>query len=315
LANPEVKLGVVLPSREMVMAGTNDAGLLLRVAEAAEESGFDSVWIGDSLFHRPRFDPLTMLGAVAARTTRVGVGTAVLLPALRHPLLLAHSLATLDRISNGRLVAGLGAGWVAQEFEAVGIPYRERLGRTLQTIKICREAWSGGDISKHGKKYWSLPNVEVSPKPPRPKGPPIWIGGSGPSALRAAGTVADGWMPTSPNPETFELGWATVQAAAVAVDRDPSEVVPAVYLTLNIQDDVEKAREETAAYAEGYYGIGIGVMSSVQGYFWGPADQAVEWLNGFVDAGARHLLLRFATLDPLTHLERAADKMLPALKA
>lgn len=309
-----MKVGVVLPSREAVMAGTHDAGLLLKVAEVAEESGFDSVWVGDSLFHRPRFDPLTMLGAVAARTSRVAIGTAVLLPALRHPLLLAHSLATVDRVSNGRLIAGFGAGWVAQEFEAVGVPYRERLGRTLQTIKICREAWSGGDISKHGRKYWSLPSVDVSPKPVRPEGPPIWMGGSGPSVLHAAGTVANGWMPTSPNPETFELGWVTVQAAAAAAGRDPTEIVPAVYLTLNIQDDVEKARDETADYAQGYYGIGIDVMSSLQGYFWGPAEPAIDWLMRFIDAGATHLLMRFATLDTMTHLERTADKVLPALK-
>src|SRR2546426_8960126 len=97
-----VAVGLVLPTREAVMSGNCDPGVLIRAAKVAEEAGFDSVWIGDSLFHRPRFEPLTMLGAVATVTSRVTLGTAVLLPALRHPLLLAHQLATLDRIAGDR---------------------------------------------------------------------------------------------------------------------------------------------------------------------------------------------------------------------
>jgi probable F420-dependent oxidoreductase len=315
LADSDLKFGVVLPSREALMGGDADPELLLDVAKAAERAGFDSVWIGDSMFHRPRFDPLTMLAAVAARTERVSVGTAVLLPALRHPLLLAHSLATVDRISKGRLIAGVGAGWIQEEFDAVGVPFDQRVGRSWETMKICRGAWAAdGDLSKLGNRYWSLPPVEILPKPYQLGGPPIWVGGSGPAALRAAGTMFDGWVPTSPDAEAFRMGWEVVVRHAQDAGRDSSSITPAVYLTLNLSDDVEKAEAETAEYAEDYYGLPFMVMQAVQGYQPGPAEQAVEWIQGFIAAGARHFLLRFASLDPMTHLERAAESVLPALR-
>src|SRR5512134_1878754 len=103
-----VKVGVLLPTREAVMSGRFETAPLLDMAERVEAMGYDSVWVGDSLLARPRFEPLTLLAAVAARTRRVGLGTAVLLPALRHPLLLAHAAATVDRLAEGRLVLGVG---------------------------------------------------------------------------------------------------------------------------------------------------------------------------------------------------------------
>ena len=104
----KVEIGVLLPTREAVMSGRFETAPLLRMAEQIEALGYDSVWVGDSLLARPRFEPLTLLAAVAARTTRVAVGTAVLLPALRHPLILAQVVATVDRIAEGRLRLGVG---------------------------------------------------------------------------------------------------------------------------------------------------------------------------------------------------------------
>src|SRR5438045_8967569 len=112
MTNPsidEAKVGVLLPTREAAMAGRPDIGPLLEFAERAEEAGFSSLWAGDAPFARPRFEPLSLLAAVADRTRRVTVGTAILLPVLRHPLLLAHAAATVDRIAAGRLVLGVGA--------------------------------------------------------------------------------------------------------------------------------------------------------------------------------------------------------------
>ena len=103
-----VEFGVVLPTRELVMSGRPDTASMLTIAERAEAAGLDSVWVGDSLTARPRHEPLTLLAAVAARTRRVRLGPAVLLPALRNPIVLAHGLATLDRIAEGRLILGLG---------------------------------------------------------------------------------------------------------------------------------------------------------------------------------------------------------------
>lgn len=194
----DVRIGLVLPTREAAMAGRPEVEPLLRFAEAAETAGFHSLWAGDAPFARPRFEPLTLLSAVAARTRRATIGTAILLPALRHPLLLAHAAATLDRVAGGRLVLGVGAGWVQHEFEALGVPFEQRVGRMLETIEICRRVWRAAseqgadppDAPGHGEaaavpgvdfdgRYWQFRGVKLFPPPVDPEGPAIWLGGGG----------------------------------------------------------------------------------------------------------------------------------------
>src|SRR6202795_5335396 len=141
-----VEFGVLLPTREAIMSGRPETGPLLTMAERAEAAGFDSVWIGDSITARPRHEPLTLLAHVAARTRRVRLGTGVLLPALRSPVVLAHVVGTLDRVAEGRVILGVGiaadAPAIRKEFAAVGVPFERRVGRFLETIEICRALWS-----------------------------------------------------------------------------------------------------------------------------------------------------------------------------
>ena len=118
------------------MEDRQETAPLLALAERAERLGFDSIWVGDSVLARPRHDAITLLGAVAGRTRRVALGTAVLLPALRNPVLLAHQVATLDQVSDGRVILGIAAGWLDAEFDAVGVPYAERGARTDEAIEI-----------------------------------------------------------------------------------------------------------------------------------------------------------------------------------
>ncbi|MEA2447961.1 MAG: hypothetical protein QOK47_1598, partial [Actinomycetota bacterium] len=142
--------------------------------------------------------------------------------------------------------------------------------------------------------------------------PPIWLGGFGPMALRVAGRLGTGWFPTSPTPDAFAKGWDAVIARAKKEGRDPSDLTPAAYLNVNLDPDA--GPEEMSRYALSYYGLPFEVMSQVQGYFSGEPEACVEWLSGFVDAGVRYVVLRFATMDPRPHLERAATEVLPALK-
>src|SRR5271163_3140181 len=124
------RIGYLLPTREQVMQGKPEAAPLLALAEKAEGLGFDSIWVGDSLLARPRHDPLTLLAAVAARTKRVALGTAVLLPALRNPVVLAQQVATLDQIAEGRIILGIGIATdlpnIRAEFTAAGVPFEKR---------------------------------------------------------------------------------------------------------------------------------------------------------------------------------------------
>src|SRR6266849_2300826 len=146
-----VEFGVLLPTREAVMSGRPETAPLLAMAERAEAAGFDAVWIGDSVTARPRHEPMTLLAAVAARTRRVRLGTAVLLPALRNPVVLAQIVATLDRIAEGRVILGVGiagdAPAIRKEFEAVGVPFERRVGRFLELLEICQALWRRDNVS------------------------------------------------------------------------------------------------------------------------------------------------------------------------
>src|SRR2546422_1253805 len=178
------EFGVLLPTREAVVSGRPETAPMLAMAERAEATGFDSVWIGDSVTARPRHEPLTLLAAVAARTKRVRLGTAVLLPALRNPVVLAHIVATLDRVAEGRVILGVGiaadAPAIRKEFASAGVPWDRRVARYLETLEICRALWRQDGVGFSGK-HFTLENVTVEPKPHRPGGPPIWIGGRGPT--------------------------------------------------------------------------------------------------------------------------------------
>src|SRR6266496_887766 len=141
------RIGLLLPSRETVLWLDGDLTFLIGAARLAEQAGYDSLWVGDSLLARPRGEPLALLAAIAAVTTRVRLGTAVLLPLLRHPLNLAHTLASLDRIAGGRLVLGVGPGadipGTHAELAALGVASKRRVDAVLQTVERCQRLWRG----------------------------------------------------------------------------------------------------------------------------------------------------------------------------
>lgn len=311
-----VKFGVLLPTREAVMSGRMETAPLLAMAERAEAVGLDSVWIGDSVTARPRHEPLTLLAAVAARTRRVLLGTGVLLPALRNPVVLAHVVGTLDRVAEGRVILGVGiaadAPAIRREFAAVGVPFERRVGRFLETLEICRALWRRDSISFSGM-HFTLENVTVEPKPHRRGGPPIWIGGSGPTALREAARF-DAWFPTGPSVDFFAEHFPRVQAAATAAGRAPDAVTGAAYVTLALDPKPTIAEERLQGFIETYYGAPARVIMARQATYAGPIEGCVEWLQGWIDAGARHICLRFAGGDQLAQVDEAASHLLPRLK-
>src|SRR3989441_8131687 len=313
---PPVELGVLLPTREAVMSGRPETWSMLAMAERAEATGFDSVWIGDSITARPRHEPLTLLAAVAARTRRVRLGTAVLLPALRNPVVLAHVIGTLDRVAEGRVILGVGIAAdtpaIRKEFEAVGVPFERRVGRFLEILEICRALWTGDHVSFSGK-HFTLHDVTMEPKPHRPGGPPIWIGGSGPTALREAARF-DAWFPTGPSVEFFAEHFPRIRAAAAAAGRKPDDVTRAAYVTLALVANPLAAEPRLDRFLETYYAQPARAVLVRPACAAGPIDGCVEWLQRWVDAGARHINLRFAGGDQLAQGDDAASRLLPRLK-
>ncbi|SJZ51296.1 probable F420-dependent oxidoreductase, Rv2161c family [Enhydrobacter aerosaccus] len=302
-----LRLGYLLPTRERIMSGQHETGSLLALAERAEALGFDSVWVGDSLLARPRHDPLTLLAAVAARTRHIEMGTAVLLPALRNPVVLAQQVATLDRIAEGRLILGVGIGTdvpnIRSEFEAAGVPFEKRVGRLTEGMALCRALWQGKPVDWQGR--WHMAQATLAPTPHRPGGPPIWVGGSVAPARERAGRLFDGWFPNAPTAAEYREQWADVTAAATKAGRDPANLAAAMYLTLAIDDDASRAEERIDRYLQGYYGVRSDVTRKRQRCFAGPVDGAVAWIKEYVAAGATHLVLRFAG-DPEGQMEAIA---------
>jgi len=311
-----VEFGVLLPTREAVMSGRLETAPLLAMAERAESAGFDSVWIGDSVTARPRHEPLTLMAAVAARTRRLRLGTGVLLPALRQPVVLAHLVGTLDRVAEGRVILGVGIAAdgpaIRREFAAAGVPWERRVGRFLETIEICQALWRRDHVSFSGR-HFALEDVTMEPKPHRPGGPPIWIGGSGPTALREAARF-DAWFPTGPSVEFFAEHFPRVQAAARAAARPADAVTGAAYVTLALDANPAAATARLERFLESYYAAPARAIMARQATYAGPVEGGAEWLQRWIDAGARHIALRFAGGDQLAQVDETASRLLPRLR-
>ena len=302
------KIGYLLPTRERVMEGSPDGVPLMELAQSAENLGYDSVWIGDSLIDRPRHEPLTMLAGVAACTKEITLGTAVLLPALRNPILLAQQVATLDQLSAGRFILGIGIGpsnhqGVKAEFVAAGVPFDKRVGRILESMQLCRALWSGEPVDWNGR--WHLKKATLGPKPYRSGGPPIWMGGSSSGSIQRAGCYFEGWMPHPPKAKGFREGWIKVKNTASKAGRDPTKITGAMYMTLKIDEDAAAAEANIEKFFEAYYpGRGEQIRLSSSWYAGGVLG-AAEYLKSYAEAGATHFILRFAG-NHETQLEKMA---------
>jgi alkanesulfonate monooxygenase SsuD/methylene tetrahydromethanopterin reductase-like flavin-dependent oxidoreductase (luciferase family) len=310
LDSDRVTIGYLLPTRDAVTLGRPAAQPLLELGARAEALGFDAVWVGDSPLARARHDALLMLAALAARTERVALGSGVLLAALRPALLLAQAAATLDQIAQGRLVLGLGAGFAHPEterqFEAVGVPYGGRVARLGETIEALRLLWnSPGEPVSFAGRHIRLEEVALAPAPHRRGGPPIWLAGAGEAAELRVGRTADGWLPYPPSAELYAQGWARVSAAAAAAGRD-APPLPGLYATVALDPVAEKARERLRRNVERYYQQPLELVRSIQAMYAGPPEGLDEWLDPYLRAGARHVVLRVADEDAGRGLELAA---------
>ncbi len=173
-------------------------------AAKAEELGFDALFVNDHIIvdGSPRsapwtncYDPLIALPFIAANTSRIGLGVSVLIVPYRNPIATAKMLATIDRMSGGRLITGAGVGWNEAEFKALGVPFHERGARTTEYLRIWQACWAPGQVSFAGK-FFAFSDMYVSPKPLQQPHPPIWVGGASDAALRRAAAFAAVWQPT-----------------------------------------------------------------------------------------------------------------------
>ena len=243
-----MKYGFTLPGRGP-LATPERLGILAR---KGEEFGFDALLTGDHILV-PRtikspypytetgefpgsgsgesMEQLTLLSFLAGQTSKVRLVTSVIIVPHRNPLVAAKALATLDVLSGGRLVVGVGVGWMREEFEALGLPpFEERGAVTDEYIRVFKELWTADNPSYNGK-YVSFDNIDFLPKPVQKPHPPIWVGGESRPALRRTAELADGWYPLGSNPtfpmgtpEQLKAGLERLASYAKMFDRDPAEI-------------------------------------------------------------------------------------------
>ena len=314
-----MRLGVLLPHRAVVIQSARRPPLeeCWTVARLCDEAGMD-IWVGDSIVAKPRVEPLTTLAYCAAITRRARLGTAILLPALRQPTVLAHALASLDQISQGRLVLGLGAGWglpeIVREWEACGRPHQRR-GKDLEEHVIgWRKLWSGEPVSYEGSGF-KLTEHTTGPLPWTEAGPPILItaGNRGeiiPAQIDRVGRLGDGVITTYLTDDDIARLRALCLEAFEKHGRARRDFPLCVYTTVRIEDDVATAERVTDDFLARYYGGGVkfrGLMGL------GPPGAVVETLARYRAAGVTDLCIRFAGTDQLPQLERFIRDVAPQL--
>ena len=311
-----MKFGVSLQNRGPGSTPEN----LARVARRAEELGFDSAFVGDHVVIPDSFiseypysatgeftgaasgewlDQLTVLTYVGAKTERIRLGTGVLILPHRNPVVAAKILATMDVLSNGRLIVGVGVGWLREEFEALGLPpFAERGAVGNEYLLAFKELWTQEDPSFQGK-YCSFANIRFEPKPVQKPHPPIWVGGESGPALRRAAALGDVWHPIGSNPRfplvtAEQMRRSTVRLARYAekAGRDPSSI--------------------GVSYRPPRYLLGSDEDRSQP--FTGTADQIREDVAEFAEAGVGHLVFDFRrdqVSDTLAVMEKFSQRVMP----
>ena len=232
-----MKFGLSLSNNQ----GIEDVQDIVRLAVRAEALGLDSVWASDHVFNvsyvlerignRPYYDPLTILTYVAAKTERIALGTSVLVLPYHQPMRLAKTAATLDVMSGGRLLLGVGVGVIEQELNAMGSPYHERGAITDETIDILKRLWTEDEPSHQGKRY-QFSGMKFSPKPVQKPHIPLLIGGVSQAAIRRAARVGNGWHPTAMPPEELSAAMDYLAAQAQAVGRSAADIPVSISLPL-----------------------------------------------------------------------------------
>lgn len=315
-----INLGILLPTRGLLLTGTpvTDANLILDMAHQAEAAGLHSVWVGDSLTAKPRLEPLLTLAAIASSTKKLRLGTAVLLAALRHPVLLAQMANTLDVLSSGRLILAVGAGGSftqqqKEEWQVAGVSPSHRGRRLEEVMEIVQRSRASSPFSFKGQ-FFQLDNISINPKPVQPKGIPILFAchlraGKDGQFLRTA-RLGDGYISISESPQEFAEVGRRIRGYTDHYERDFNAMESVFYMTINLNDDEAQAKLDADLYINNYYGINI--WKDLWGP-WGHPDKVADRIQQYASAGAKTIIVRFASNDPIRQLNIFLERVVPKI--
>jgi probable F420-dependent oxidoreductase len=310
-----MKFGVFLP----VSGRAASRKTLMEAARQAEQLGYDSVWSADRIIipweikttypysknatfivppDRPFFEPLTCLAFLAGCTEKIQLGMSVMVMPYRHPLYWAKIATTIDQLSTGRLIMGVGIGWMNEEFAALGAPFKERGQISDEQLQLLDKLWKDEHINFHGQHY-DIDDIAFSPKPFQKPRIPIWVGGEGKLAQRRAGIYGDAWFPyfVRITPNELAKRFDNVRRSAREAGRDPDELTFACCLPIELTaKDVPQAED----------------------YLKGSSAQVADALKKFRDIGVVHIGLQFMIPhypERQEQIERFAKEALPVLRS
>ncbi len=265
-----------------------DPSAIRRFVIRAEELGFSSIWVGDHVFYSVDvLQPLHLLTWVAALTTRVRLGTAVMLSSYLNPVLLAKATASIDCLSGGRLILGMSIGGTPAEFASIGPPIEQRVGRLMESVEIMRKLWNEDGVSYEGR-YHTITDGTINPKPLQPGGIPIYFGGIREPMLRRLARVADGWIASSGSVAQFLSGIDAIQSAATEHGRDPASLAFAKLQNVSVAPTLARAREQGERHWKAYYGPNFDLDAAT---IYGTPDDCRQRLAAFTDAACDEVTL------------------------
>ncbi|MGH7309921.1 MAG: LLM class flavin-dependent oxidoreductase [Candidatus Rokuibacteriota bacterium] len=297
-------------------AETPDIDALLAYAEQAEALGFESLWAWDHVILGvepafPILDAVGTLTAIAARTRRIKLGTGILVLPLRNPTIAAKALGTLDVVSKGRLILGVAAGWYAREFDAVGVPFKQR-GRLFErNLDILTRLWTQDRVTLKADEL-NLREAVMRPRPVQQPRPPILIGGYVDAVLRRVATSADGWLTYFYTPDSYQRSWAKIEGYAREAGRNPTTLSGTNQLAIY----VGRSRAETEApmrqWLQTEWDVAAWSESTIEHAIRGSVHECVEQLRAHVASGVDRIILIPYRYQP-EQVAVIANEVLPAL--
>ena len=286
-----------------------------RLVLALERNGFHAMWSGDHIaFGQPILDPLIQLSQASAISQRLLLGTAVYLLPLRRPVSVAKQVTSLDLLSSGRVIFGVGIGGeFPGEFALSGVPVKERGARLSEAIEVLRKLWSGKPVA-HTGKFYPFPEAHMEPAPLQPGGPPIWCGGRRDAALRRAGRQADGWLSYAVTPDQYSAALETIARAGEEAGRDLTNFGTGHLLFARLAKDYKSAFEYTSEKLSARYSMDF--REPTKRYCaLGTAEQVAASIRALYQAGMRHLVIDFIAerTDQIEQIDHFGEAVMPLL--
>jgi probable F420-dependent oxidoreductase len=306
MATDKTPCGIAIPQT----GAPADVRFLRDYLMRAETLGYDSVWVQEQILgDAPMLEPVTLLTFAAALTSKVRLGSAVILPLTRNPVHLAKALATLDQLSQGRLTLGVGIGGPHVPEPAFGIPKENRSRRFVEVLSVMKALWTQPRASFAGE-FWNFQNVAMEPKPLQKPHPPIWFGARDEIALRRAVRHGDGWMGAgSSSTADFIKQSVMLRRLLDEAKRAPATFPISKRIYLALDDNRERAERRLREwFGERYKNADMAPRVSI----WGSVAECVDRLGELVRAGAQHFLLN-PVFDDMEHLEKLASEVMPRL--